>query len=565
MPSHGYFLSIQRCDINGNLFTPEASGWLSSTDIDNIQKLDIKPFASTHGLTISPGNYYRIKLAGFPWVETNQYIYTGTCTNTVNFKINGQNTTVWPSAITINYNNGKPRIISDVSATVTCDNSYFLSVAQCNASGGVIAGTEKTKWLTASDKDYLSYFDIENFCIQNGLTLTGGNYYKVKWVAGNPWTEKAQVVYIAPCSNSISFDINGQTNAFPSAINIANGNDILLDGSSSLFCNNNYYVSVQECYSNGTGFGTEIAEWAPHSTYNAQEKVYYYSIGRYDIRDFCKRKNFDLGCGKYYRIKLATGSWVELSRVIYIQPCLNVNNSFEVENFNYYEVSKHCYVTNECFSTEAGNVTLYSPSSISCNQSYFISVQKRLNGNLTGTEAASWLNTQDIYDLKTVGIFNLKTFAKDPNHDGIYTDGFVLCDPSDPNYPNITYRVKLVAGAGSCNSYTWVENNKIIYFGGGSGRFANIDTTLSQVYSEPLDGMQIYPNPASNSFLINSSMEKEFSDLKIIDILGNSLKIFHNMHKQDIIDISEIPSGIYFVQGIFADGSMITKKLQVIK
>jgi hypothetical protein len=76
---------------------------------------------------MTQGNYYRIKLAGSPWTEVSQYIYTGTCTNTVNFKINGQNTTAWPSAINISYNSGKPRIISDASGVISCDNSYVLS------------------------------------------------------------------------------------------------------------------------------------------------------------------------------------------------------------------------------------------------------------------------------------------------------------------------------------------------------------------------------------------------------------------------------------------------------
>lgn len=554
MPGHAYFLSVQRCDVNGNLFSPEASAWLNTTEVDNVNKLDLRVFAVAHGLTITQGNYYRIKLAGSsPWTESNQYLYTGTCSNQINFKVNGQISPNLPTIINISYNNGKPRVISELFNSISCDNSYFLSVAQCNSSGVVTQGTEKSKWLTSQEKNYVGYFDIENFCIQSGLPLIEGSYYKIKWAAGVPWTEKSCLIYILPCSSTISFDINRQTNLFPNSINIENGDDIVLDGSLSLFCNNNYFVSVQECNQNGiVAGGIEISELNPHFSYNPDMKEYRYSIGRYDIRDLCKRKNFILECGKFYRIKLATGSWVESSKVIYIRPCSNINNTFNVYNNDY--IIKNCNLVNECVCDQANNITIYAQNAISCNQSYFLSIQKRLNGILVLPEAKAWLSSKDIYSLKTLGNLNLKTFARDPNGDGILTDGFELCNSSDPNYPNISYNLKLVAGSGSCNSFSWVENNKIIIFGSSSGKLASVNDTLPLNYTESLDDFQIYPNPSINDyFLIKSSSNKDFVNLKILNTSGKLIKIITKVNKEDIVDVSDLSSGLYFVQVHFTD------------
>ncbi len=549
MPNNYYFLSVQTADLYGNLYGKEAQAWLSSADLANISNYNITAFAAANGLILKGGNYYRVKLAGSPWHEINQYIYLNySCTTTINFKLNGQ-TTTYPQAIPIAYSGGKPRVILDASTTISCNNAYFISVQGCDVNGNP-TGTEIQKWLSASEAKYIAYFDVENFCNQNNFPLNYGNYYRVKFASGPTFTEKVQIIHINSCSNNVSFSINGQSNSMPSAINIGNGEDILLDGSGSKFCINAYFVSILQCDAGGIPIPSapEISEWKPYMGYDAVNQIYYYGIGRYDIKDLCRRNNYDLGCGKYYRIKLAANPpWLEVVKMIYITPCTNVNNTYQINN-----VDAPSYNFGDPNNM---SVNLYAPLSVSCDEEYFVSVQKRLNGTLVGTEAQQWLSLTDIYNLRTLGIFDLKAFAQDPNHDGNYSDGITLTN-------NTTYRVKLVAGAGTCNTNTWVENNKIIYFGTGSNRMGidedlNLDDRITK-------SVQVYPNPANETLFISLPYENNKANLTLLDTQGKVVKTSEINERLEIINVSELLSGIYILKIMLPD-MVYTKKIEIIK
>jgi hypothetical protein len=76
--AQGYFVSVQLSDANWNRYGTEFMGWLTATDFAQhgpIGSFDVKGFAASRGLTLTQGQYYRVKLAvGTPWSEASKLI-----------------------------------------------------------------------------------------------------------------------------------------------------------------------------------------------------------------------------------------------------------------------------------------------------------------------------------------------------------------------------------------------------------------------------------------------------------------------------------------------------------
>ena len=543
MPNRSYFVSVQNCDTNGNLFGTEAMAWLDSSQVDSVNIFDINAFASVHGLTLSSGNYYRIKLAGAnPWTEISQYIYLSSCKDTSVFRINGNNTTVFPSAINISNNFFKPRIILDASASISCNDSFFISVQQCDMNG-IISGASVSEWLSPSEKNFLSCFDVEYFCNMHNFFLKFGNYYLVTFAAGDSILSGNQVIYILPCSNIMSFTINDDSSVFPNAINIGNGADIILDGTASNFCINEYNVSVQQCDVNGNQIANEISEW---HAYMSGPSPYYYFIGRYNVRNLCLNNNFNLDCRNYYRIKLTAGdSITNLVEIIYIEPCAIINNNFSVWGIDnpLVHCSTPCPSADCCIGKES--ITLYAPDVVSCNESYFVSIQKMDQElNLIGLPAERWLTLDEIQQLISLGSFNLRSFAMTPSGNDTINFG-----------PDATYKIKLISGTGSCNADSLNEYDRIIYLGNGSQNINRDTTSLS---------MKVYPNPSADNFAVSLPYAGTPIILNLISMQGNIIKSYSVNNNLTMINVSGLSSGLYILQAILKAG-ILTEKVQVIE
>jgi len=76
-----------------------------------------------------------------------------------------------------------------------------------------------------------------------------------------------------------------------------------------------------------------------------------------------------------------------------------------------------------------------------------------------------------------------------------------------------------------------------------------------------LNNISIYPNPASNKITVSNA---ENADVNIYNISGQILISEKNIPKYEIIDLSLLQSGTYFIQ-ILKDGQLLTKKVNVIK
>jgi hypothetical protein len=85
------------------------------------------------------------------------------------------------------------------------------------------------------------------------------------------------------------------------------------------------------------------------------------------------------------------------------------------------------------------------------------------------------------------------------------------------------------------------------------------DTTASVVQIQPDDSLSIYPNPASEVVTIISG-GTSIQGVSVLNVLGENVLNMPNLRESDItLDVSELPSGTYFVHIETANGSVLRK------
>jgi len=81
---------------------------------------------------------------------------------------------------------------------------------------------------------------------------------------------------------------------------------------------------------------------------------------------------------------------------------------------------------------------------------------------------------------------------------------------------------------------------------------------------ELIPDFQIYPNPSSGKFTITTTHGDENSQIQIFDSSGKQIRSFRIGSSNHIeVDMSDVPSGVYFVKSILQNGN--TKTLKFIK
>jgi lysophospholipase L1-like esterase len=74
-------------------------------------------------------------------------------------------------------------------------------------------------------------------------------------------------------------------------------------------------------------------------------------------------------------------------------------------------------------------------------------------------------------------------------------------------------------------------------------------------------GINIYPNPASNSIKIENALN---SDVTIFNELGNMVKFQTKINQDQTIDITDLKSGVYYIR-LSGDNSSFTRRIVVMK
>lgn len=92
-----------------------------------------------------------------------------------------------------------------------------------------------------------------------------------------------------------------------------------------------------------------------------------------------------------------------------------------------------------------------------------------------------------------------------------------------------------------------IGNHDVIYSAYYEFKVNNPGECLSSINETALVKVNIYPNPTSDFFTLNT--DSPFTKIKITDISGRLIKVFS---RNDLYDISELTEGLYFVE-IFND------------
>ena len=129
--------------------------------------------------------------------------------------------------------------------------NYFVSVQRSDAYWNRY-GVEAMRWLTPAEAATICDFDLRAFVSGSGVTLDGGNYYRVKVAVGvtnAPWHEETHLVYLEPAVSEVT--INGLAGPL---VQIPTGTAAYLSMCASR-CASSYSIVAQEIDSLGQPIG----------------------------------------------------------------------------------------------------------------------------------------------------------------------------------------------------------------------------------------------------------------------------------------------------------------------
>jgi len=115
-----------------------------------------------------------------------------------------------------------------------------------------------------------------------------------------------------------------------------------------------------------------------------------------------------------------------------------------------------------------------------------------------------------------------------------------------------TFNILLISSAG----YAPQLGTKL-YVDELSFEYAN--ASIEEVTTEKV--VEVYPNPA-NDFVRVDINSQNIAQVRIVNMIGQEVYINENVYKTDIINVSVLPEGIYFVE-VKADRSYFTNKIVV--
>lgn len=161
-----------------------------------------------------------------------------------------------------------------------------------------------------------------------------------------------------------------------------------------------------------------------------------------------------------------------------------------------------------------------------------------------GSNAATWTYDEMAGTVTLNGVGAFLGLAKVVN-------GSELASPGDAP-ASVTYPV------------VFEDNNERmvidIDFGGGIWHFELVKTMASSVVEVVENAFNVFPNPATSQIQITSDEQIEF--LTVRDITGRQLIHRRNINQNEVINVSNLPKGMYIVEARF-DNKLSIKKLSV--
>ncbi len=140
----------------------------------------------------------------------------------------------------------------------------------------------------------------------------------------------------------------------------------------------------------------------------------------------------------------------------------------------------------------------------------------------------------------------------------ILTNFDVVSQNVVPNFPNTGVWYDLMDPTGATTLSVTNTASAIAIAPGQFKMYGNASSVLSVNDVVSSSKFKIYPNPVTNTFNINQSVE----DLTIYDITGKLIKTFKgSFTKNDAFDISDLKNSIYLVTIKNSEGQQLTTKL----
>jgi beta-glucanase (GH16 family) len=527
---------------NGSTYTnviPQT--YLSSQQSISIHNFDLYNYCKNihpNNYTIQSGNIYRVTLfagLGFMEVSDDIHIYVSSCSNDVDFSINGESRENL-NPVEINPSYTTPEIILNASNTVSCSNQYWISIQPCYENGTGYS-TEVGGWLSQTYIDQLDYFNVRNYFINvHSYNIDFNKYYRLKLATGNGWSEKVIIIHINPIIQYPNYNINGEYRTNFSPINIKYINKIPPINFSLLPSQNNmpnYSISVQECDQNGNDIGSEIVV-TPSASYVPRLK----SIDLRYIYNSTNPQLFDYD--KYYKIRLKIpGTSYQKEVVIYIEPC-TCNPAFNV-NWNYSSTykSQNSWPNTVTINEEELEFSSWKANSdyshdwinISCDNYYKVTFEQC---NSSGVPNGTWQINRETSNNDDCTNPDKWCFPRSfgyLNFTDLYEETFSQQLPD-----NQYYLVTVQTCQGSNAS---VDKMKIYY--NDPNRRMSDDEAIDNL--ELTEQLQIYPNPSSTIFNISYQFDEESTaSILIYNAMGqlvytndlNTQKDFMQIRKEEI-------------------------------
>ena len=195
---------------------------------------------------------------------------------------------------------------------------------------------------------------------------------------------------------------------------------------------------------------------------------------------------------------------------------------------------------------------------------------------------------RDVMDTRLMNKVEDETFDPNPIDEDNYNDAFLIddensnvVDSDDDGMPD--YWESKIGLNNSVQDHNGTNLSSIIY---GINGYSNLEVYLNCLSDALVNGISepcgielnpivntdyqkinnlvsISPNPAMNFFSIKS--DQTISDLTIYNVNGVNIKEKKPNQKETMVEVSELPYGIYLVKLKLEDGKSISKKLVLAK
>lgn len=94
-----------------------------------------------------------------------------------------------------------------------------------------------------------------------------------------------------------------------------------------------------------------------------------------------------------------------------------------------------------------------------------------------------------------------------------------------------------------------------------------ISNQYSGIGSHDIEGVKVYPNPATNQVVVSNQQGDRINKISLYDLTGQLIRNFNLSSVQDrvTLDISGIRTGMYVLRAYMADGGVIASPLQIME